>query len=95
VVLCLAQLQPGLQFFYGESPDGKSSGKSISYQKEEIIMKCELCQKKMMSGHNVSHSMRHTKRQWKPNVQKTTVFKGGRAIKMKLCSRCLRTAAKG
>ncbi len=57
-------------------------------------MKCEMCHKKMMSGHNVSHSMRHTKRQWKPNVQKTVVFKDGRALKMKLCSRCLRTTAK-
>ncbi len=58
------------------------------------MAKCEMCQKGTLSGHNVSHSMRHTKRQWKPNVQKVTVMKGGRPVKMRLCSRCLRTAAK-
>lgn len=59
-----------------------------------IMAKCEICHKRMMSGHNVSHSMRHTKRQWKPNIQKVTIFKDGQARKMKVCSRCLRTAAK-
>jgi len=58
------------------------------------MAKCEMCHKKTMSGHNVSHSMRRTKRQWKPNIQKVTVFKNGQARKMKLCSRCLRTAVK-
>ena len=58
------------------------------------MAKCEVCGKKPMSGNNVSHSMRHTKRKWKPNIQKTTVFQGGRPQKVKICSRCLRTAAK-
>lgn len=47
-----------------------------------------------MHGHNVSHSMRHTKRQWKPNIQKTTIYENGHARQIKVCSRCLRTAAK-
>ncbi len=47
-----------------------------------------------MSGHNVSHSMHHTKRKWKPNIQKTRIFKDGRVQQVKICSRCLRTAAK-
>ncbi len=58
------------------------------------MAKCEICGKKPMSGHNVSHSMRHTKRKWKPNIQKVTFYKQGKARKMKVCSRCLRTAAK-
>lgn len=47
-----------------------------------------------MTGYNVSHSMRHTKRQWKPNLQKTTVFEDGKLRKIKVCSRCLRTMSK-
>ncbi|GAB4423379.1 MAG: 50S ribosomal protein L28 [Anaerolineae bacterium] len=58
------------------------------------MAKCQLCQKKTMSGHNVSHSMRHTKRQWKANVQTVTVLKDGQARRIKVCSRCLRTASK-
>jgi len=58
------------------------------------MAKCEVCGKKPMTGHNVSFSQRHTKRQWKPNIQKTVIFKNGRPQKVKICSRCLRTAAK-
>jgi large subunit ribosomal protein L28 len=58
------------------------------------MAKCEVCGKKPMSGNNVSFSQRHTKRQWKPNIQKTTIVKNGRLQKVKICSRCLRTAIK-
>lgn len=58
------------------------------------MAKCDICHKRTATGNNVSHSMRHTRRQWKVNIQKTTVFKDGKAIKMRVCSRCLRTAAK-
>jgi large subunit ribosomal protein L28 len=58
------------------------------------MAQCEICGKKPMHGHNVSHSMRHTKRQWKPNIQKTTIYKDGQPTKVKICSRCLRTVVK-
>jgi ribosomal protein L28 len=38
--------------------------------------------------------MQHTKRQFKVNIQKATVVKGGKARKMKVCTRCLRTLSK-
>ncbi|HIC88975.1 MAG TPA: 50S ribosomal protein L28, partial [Anaerolineae bacterium] len=31
------------------------------------MAKCEICGKGPQFGHNVSHSMRHTKRKWRPN----------------------------
>jgi large subunit ribosomal protein L28 len=58
------------------------------------MAKCEICGKKPLTGHNVSHSMHRTKRQWKPNIQKVTIVKDGRLRKVKICSRCLRTAVK-
>ncbi|MBN1991891.1 MAG: 50S ribosomal protein L28 [Anaerolineae bacterium] len=58
------------------------------------MAKCEICGKKPLSGHNVSHSMRHTKRQWKPNIQKVTIMVAGKPKKVRVCARCLRTAAK-
>ncbi len=58
------------------------------------MAKCEMCGKGPQFGNNVSHSMRHTKRQWKPNIQKTTVYKAGQKRTIQVCSRCLRTLVK-
>jgi len=58
------------------------------------MARCEICNKGPQFGHNVSHSMRHTKRQWKPNIQKTTIIEKGRKRTIKVCSRCLRTLVK-
>jgi large subunit ribosomal protein L28 len=58
------------------------------------MAKCEMCGKKPMSGHNVSFSERKTKRQFRPNVQRATIFEGGRKVKRYLCTRCLKTLSK-
>jgi large subunit ribosomal protein L28 len=58
------------------------------------MAKCEICGKTPQFGHNVSHSMRHTKRQFKVNVQKTTIIEEGKMRKIKVCTRCLRTLRK-
>lgn len=58
------------------------------------MAKCEKCGKAPSFGHNVSHSNVKTKRQWKPNIQKVTVHQDGTAIRMKLCTRCIRTMHK-
>jgi len=57
-------------------------------------MKCEICDKTPQFGHNVSHSKRHTNRMWKPNIHKATIIREGRPVRVKICSRCLRTQNK-
>ena len=57
-------------------------------------MRCELCLKSGMSGNNVSHSNRHTKTRFKANVHKQNLFQDGKKVRVKLCSRCLRTLHK-
>ena len=52
---------------------------------------CEVCKKGAMSGNNVSHSNRKTKRSWLPNVQRVNVMVNGKATKMCVCTRCLRS----
>ena len=47
-----------------------------------------------MSGNNVSHSNRHTKTRFKANVHKQTLFQDGKSVKVKICSRCLRSLHK-
>jgi large subunit ribosomal protein L28 len=58
------------------------------------MAKCEICGKTPSFGHSVSHSHVKTKRQWKPNIQKVTVYKDGQAQRMNLCTRCLRSLHK-
>ena len=57
-------------------------------------MKCDLCGKLPQFGHNVSHSKRHTKRRFLPNIQRATVNLNGQMKRLNLCTRCLRTQHK-
>ena len=57
-------------------------------------MKCDICGKTPQFGNNVSHSLRHTKRVWLPNIHHVTVYVNNKPQKMNLCTRCLRTQRK-
>lgn len=58
------------------------------------MAKCEVCGKSPQFGHNVSHSMRRTKRQFKPNIQRVKVMADGRLVSKYLCTRCIRNMGK-
>jgi large subunit ribosomal protein L28 len=58
------------------------------------MARCEICGKIPQFGNKVSHSMRHTRRQFRANIQAAVVFQAGRRRRMKVCARCLRTMAK-
>ena len=58
------------------------------------MAKCDLCGKSARFGHNVSHSKRHTKRQWLPNIHSAVVTINGKEKRLDLCTRCLRTQHK-
>ena len=58
------------------------------------MAKCEKCGKGPQFGHNVSHSKKATKRQFKPNIQRVKVDVDGQTRRMYLCTRCLRTMNK-
>jgi large subunit ribosomal protein L28 len=55
---------------------------------------CDICGKKVLSGHSVSHSHRKTKRKWKPNLQKKKILIDGELKEVKICTRCLRSMEK-
>jgi large subunit ribosomal protein L28 len=58
------------------------------------MAKCERCGKSPQFGQSRSHSMRATKRQYKVNLQRATVWEDGRKRRIRVCARCLRTMAK-
>ena len=55
---------------------------------------CELTGKGKQYGNNVSHSMRRTKKVWKPNLQKKTILVDGKKVKMKISTTAIRTLKK-
>jgi len=52
---------------------------------------CEICGKRPIYGHNVSHSHKLTKRRWLPNLQKVKVVINGEVKKMRVCTSCIRS----
>ena len=45
-------------------------------------------------GHNVSFSMRHTKKVWKPNLQTKTITVEGKKVKVQLSTNAIRSLKK-
>ena len=52
---------------------------------------CEICEKGTLNGNNVSHSNRHTKRAWNPNIQQVRAVVEGSVKRLNVCTRCLRS----
>ncbi|NLB89714.1 MAG: 50S ribosomal protein L28 [Clostridiales bacterium] len=55
---------------------------------------CQVCEKKAMYGHKVSHSNRKSNRTWAPNIQKTRMSINGQSKRINVCTSCLRTMNK-
>jgi large subunit ribosomal protein L28 len=58
------------------------------------MAKCAECGKGPSFGNAVSFSNRHTRRRFNPNLQTVTRVQNGKSVKVKLCTRCIRTAVK-
>ena len=58
------------------------------------MQKCELTGKGKQYGHNVSFSLRRTKKVWKPNLQTKTIIVDGKSVRMKLSTSAIRTLKK-
>lgn len=52
---------------------------------------CELCGKEVMVGHRISHAHNVSKRTWRPNLRSVRASLGGRTVRLKVCTRCLRS----
>ncbi|MEG0515207.1 MAG: 50S ribosomal protein L28 [Cetobacterium sp.] len=55
------------------------------------MQRCEITGKGMTFGNQISHSHRVTGRVWKPNLQTTKVLINGVAVKVKVCTKTLKT----
>lgn len=55
------------------------------------MAKCEICEKEIAFGNNVSHSNRKTSRTYKPNVQSVRINDNGTTRSANVCARCLKS----
>ncbi|SHH09534.1 50S ribosomal protein L28 [Tepidibacter thalassicus] len=52
---------------------------------------CAICGKGKVSGNTVSHSNRHNKRTWAPNLRRVRAIVDGTPKRLNVCTRCLRS----
>ena len=52
---------------------------------------CEICGKKRMLGHNVSHANNKSVREFRPNLVTVRAKVTGGTRRVKICTRCLRS----
>ena len=53
--------------------------------------KCEICGKGQVSGNNISHSRRRTRRKWNANIQSVRVVENGTVVRKNVCTSCIRS----
>ncbi len=56
-----------------------------------MAQRCDICGKGPASGNNVSHSNRHTRRRFMPNIRKVKVNQKGTVRSLKVCTVCLKS----
>ena len=52
---------------------------------------CEICGKKPVVGHNVSHAHNITNRRWEPNLQRVRAVIDGSVKRIRVCAKCLKS----
>lgn len=55
------------------------------------MQRCEISGKGITFGSQISHSHRLTNRVWRPNLQVTTITINGNSLKVKVCTKVLKT----
>ena len=52
---------------------------------------CTICEKRPIAGHQISKSVRHTKRRWLPNLQRIRVQTEEGTKRIRVCTKCIRS----
>jgi large subunit ribosomal protein L28 len=54
---------------------------------------CEICGKKPVVGHHISHAHNVTKRRFNPNLQRVRTLYNGRVKKILVCTNCIKSGS--
>jgi large subunit ribosomal protein L28 len=56
----------------------------------DMAQQCEICGKKPLYGHRVSHAHNVTNRRWNVNLQNVRAIVNGAAKRIRVCTSCIR-----
>ncbi len=56
-----------------------------------VARTCEICGKGRVSGNKISHSNRHSRRTWEPNLKRVKAMINGTVKRINVCTGCLRS----
>ncbi|MEZ5401092.1 MAG: 50S ribosomal protein L28 [Bryobacteraceae bacterium] len=56
-----------------------------------MAQQCEVCGKKPVYGHRVSHAHNVTNRRWNVNLQRVKAVVNGGTKRMRVCTSCIRS----
>jgi large subunit ribosomal protein L28 len=56
-----------------------------------MAKECEVCGKKPLYGHRISHAHNVTNRRWEPNLQTVRALINGAAKRIKVCTSCIKS----
>lgn len=56
-----------------------------------VSRRCEICNKGVVFGHQISHSDRKSNRSWAPNIKRVKAIVDGSPKRICVCTRCLRS----
>jgi large subunit ribosomal protein L28 len=56
-----------------------------------VARSCDICGKRPVYGHRISHAHNVSSRVWRPNVQKVRVIVDRTRRRLRVCTRCLRS----
>jgi large subunit ribosomal protein L28 len=55
-----------------------------------MAQRCDVCGKHPAFGNSISHAHKLTRRRWLPNLVSMRALVGGRAKRVRVCTRCLK-----
>ena len=56
-----------------------------------MAKRCDICGKGPVTGNNVSHSHKKSRRRWLPNLQRVRVLTEGQVTHQKVCTKCIKS----
>jgi large subunit ribosomal protein L28 len=51
---------------------------------------CQICEKRPVSGNNISHAHNRTRRRWLPNLQSVRASVNGTTRRIRVCTTCIK-----
>jgi large subunit ribosomal protein L28 len=51
---------------------------------------CQICEKRPVSGNNISHAHNRTRRRWLPNLQSVRASINGTTRRIRVCTTCIK-----